>query len=158
MTPRQTILAALGLALGLSLPASAAAPESEDAGVLARAFAAISARDWQVAIASGRESGALSADLVAWHALRAGNGSLAEYADFAARNADWPGMPLLRERAEAQLTEATPAAAVLAWFGDEAPVTANGARQLLRALAPEDAAVRAAAIRSGHAASATSTV
>ena len=146
MNPRQTPLAAFGLVLALSLPASAAAPASEDASVLARAFAAIGARDWQAAIVSGRESGALSADLVAWHALRAGNGSLADYTGFAIRNADWPGMPLLREKAEARLTEATPPEAVLAWFGDAAPLTGNGARQLLRALAPKDAAVRAATI------------
>lgn len=149
MFPRR---AALALILGLAAPFALAAPSAaEDAVALTRAMAAVGARDWADAAGHARASGPLASDIVAWHALRAGSGSFTDYLDFAVRNADWPGMELLRERGEARLTDATPAADVLAWFDAAPPRTGNGARQLLRALPPEVAAERAAAIWAGGA-------
>lgn len=144
MLPRR---AALALILALAPAAGAPAPAAaEDAVALSRAMAAVGAKDWDDAAGHARASGALARDIVAWHALRAGQGSFRDYAAFAARNRDWPGMELLRERGEARLTDATPAAEVLAWFRHDAPLTGTGARQLLRALPPQVAARRAAEI------------
>lgn len=108
---------------------------AEDAGALKRAMADVAARDWSGAEIAARASGPLASDIVAWHRLRAGRGTLAEYRDFAARNADWPGMALLYERAERAMGPAAPAADVVAWFADRQPLTGNGLRQLIRATA-----------------------
>lgn len=125
--------AVLALSAALGAPAAARA---EDAAALRRALAAAAAKDWTAAEAAARASGPLARDITAWQRLRAGRGSLADYAGFAARNADWPGMDLLRERAEAAMGPATPSAEVIAWFGaDGVPRTSNGLVRLVAALA-----------------------
>ncbi|AXC48496.1 lytic transglycosylase domain-containing protein [Paracoccus suum] len=131
-------LRSAGLACGLAVILGAAAPpaaRAEDAVALRRAMADIAARDWAGAQDAARASGPLAADIVAWHQLRAGRGSLAEYTDFMHRHPNWPGLALMRERAEAAAIPATaPAAEVLAWFGEDAPLTGTGMRRLIAAL------------------------
>ncbi len=105
---------------------------AEDAPALARAMAAIDAKDWAKAQLEGSAAGPLSRDIVEWHRLRAGEGTFPEYASFAARNADWPGMPLLRKAGEAKLGGAT-AADIRAWFRPLAPQTGTGALALVAA-------------------------
>ncbi|MDP1669266.1 lytic transglycosylase domain-containing protein [Phaeovulum sp.] len=115
---------------------------AEDTEALARAMAAIEAKDWVTALAEGAAAGALSRDIVEWHRLRAGEGRFAEFAAFAARRADWPGMPLLRKAGEAKLAEAS-AAEVRAWFAPLAPQTGAGALALVAAGGDAGEVVRA---------------
>lgn len=105
---------------------------AEDTAALSRALAAIEVKDWVSAVAEGAAAGALSRDIVEWHRLRGGEGKFAEFAAFAARRADWPGMPLLRKAGEATVVEAT-AAEVRAYFAPLAPQTGTGALALVAA-------------------------
>ncbi|MRX50966.1 transglycosylase SLT domain-containing protein [Paracoccus sp. S-4012] len=143
MTRLRDSLARMAFALALALTAPLAA-RAEDAAALRRALAETGARNWPAAEAAARASGPLALDIVAWHRLRAGGAAFADYADFAVRNPDWPGMDLLRERAEAAMSEAMPPEAVLAWFGEAAPRTGNGLLRLIAAI--ETTAGREAAV------------
>ncbi|WP_371154942.1 lytic transglycosylase domain-containing protein [Jannaschia sp. 2305UL9-9] len=67
------------------------------------------------------------ADVVMWHLLRDRQGSFAEAEDFLARNADWPGLPLLRTRVELTMPATTPPSRILAFFDDMSPRTSRGA-------------------------------
>lgn len=128
---------ALILALNLSLMLPAGAAWAEDALALRRAIAATGARDWDGAAAAARQSGPLASDIAAWHRLRAGQGSFAEYADFVQRNADWPGMELLRQRAEALMGSGVAHGDVIAWFEADRPRSGAGLRRLITALLRE---------------------
>ena len=119
---------------------------AEDAGALARALAAVGASDWARAGAEAAASGPLAEDIVAWHRLRAGRGDLAEFLDFATRNADWPGMPLLLEKAEGAISAATPAAVIRDWFAAHPPLTGRGALAWLAALPAPEAEAQARAL------------
>ena len=114
-------------ALSLSAPVDA-----EDAAALAAALDAAAAQDWDTAEAEGRQAGPLSFDVIEWQRLRAGKGDFADYADFATRRADWPGMDLLRRKGEATLDGLTPER-VLAYFADQPPQTPAGAKALIAA-------------------------
>lgn len=139
---RDRILGPL-LALGLGLAAPA---EAEDAAHLSRALAAAGMRDWVGAAAEARASGPIAGDLIAWQRLRAGQGSWPEYRDFAARNADWPGMALFYKRGDAVLRAGLPPAEVVAWFGTRRADTLNGAMALIPALQATDPAAAKAEI------------
>lgn len=117
---------------GLLLMAPATAIQALTPESLARAMVAIEAGDWALAETEARASGPLAFDIMEWHRLRAGQGAFADYADFAARREDWPGMDLLRRKGEATLADA-PASQVLAYFADEAPMTGAGALALVGA-------------------------
>lgn len=137
MPPRfapAALAAALAVALYLSPPAPARAEEgAANAGAaLGRALVAAQAKDWAAAEAEARLSGPLAFDIITWQRLRAGEGSFADYADFAARRADWPGMALLRAKGEARLAD-QPASAVLAYFATTPPQTGAGALALVAA-------------------------
>jgi hypothetical protein len=64
---------------------------------------------------------------VLWLRLRDGGGTWPEYADFLARNGNWPGLALVRTRAEQAMPAGLPAEAVIAFFATEAPRTGAGA-------------------------------
>ncbi len=116
---------------------------AEDAGALSRALAAVAAGDWPRAGAEAAASGPLAEDIVAWHRLRAGRGELAEFLDFASRHPDWPGMPLLLEKAEGAIATTTPAAVIRDWFAAHPPLTGKGALGWLAALPAPEAAAQA---------------
>ncbi len=99
---------------------------------LAEAMRAVRAGDWRVARAAAGDP--VARDIVLWHELRARRGTWEEAADFVARRPDWPGMPLLRARAEGLIPADAPAGAVLAFFGEAAPETGTGAVRLAAAL------------------------
>jgi soluble lytic murein transglycosylase len=107
---------------------------ANDPALLGRAMLAVEARDWEQAQALGRQSGALAFDIVLWHRLRADSGTFSDYADFAARRADWPGMPLLHKMGETRLFEAS-TDAVLAYFATRTPQTGEGSLALAAARA-----------------------
>jgi soluble lytic murein transglycosylase len=66
--------------------------------------------------------------------LRAGDGTLGEYEEFLVRRADWPGMPLLKEKGEAAVARSTTPARIIAYFAGQAPATGVGAVALVGAL------------------------
>lgn len=116
---------------------------AEDAGALSRALAAVAQGDWPRAGAEAEASGPLAADIVAWHRLRAGRGELAEFLDFATRHPDWPGMPLLLEKAESAISATTPQAVIRDWFAAHPPLTGRGALAWLATLPADQAATQA---------------
>jgi soluble lytic murein transglycosylase len=139
MIARITMAMAFAALLAGLQPGGAAAQDSQ---ALARAMAAVAAKDWGAAVAVSAAGGAVSRDIVEWHRLRAGEGSFADCADFAVRRADWPGMPLLRRVCEAKLVEASPSQ-LRQWFAVLAPQTGTGALAQAAAGGDATAVVRA---------------
>jgi soluble lytic murein transglycosylase len=92
------------------------------------------AGDWAGAVASAQGGGQVAADIIEWQRLRAGEGRLGEYEDFLARRADWPGMPLLKEKGEEAVARSTDPSRVVAYFGAGLPETAEGSLALIKAL------------------------
>jgi soluble lytic murein transglycosylase len=129
MSARIILAVALAAFFGAAVPRPA---HADDVAALARAMDAVAAGNWATAVAEGNASGALARDIVEWHRLRAGVGTFAEYADYAVRRADWPGVPLLRRMGEGNLTGA-PAAQLRAYFAPLAPQTGTGALALVAA-------------------------
>ncbi|MEO0859577.1 MAG: lytic transglycosylase domain-containing protein [Pseudomonadota bacterium] len=72
-------------------------------------------------------------DVVMWHLLRGRHGTFPEAVAFLERNADWPGLPLLRTRVEASIPATTGPDALLSFFAEEPPRTSRAT--LLHALA-----------------------
>ncbi|SDO89192.1 soluble lytic murein transglycosylase [Lutimaribacter pacificus] len=120
---------ALIMTLGLAGPAIA----QEGPRPLASALDAVRGSDWTTARALAQRAGDPGPDIVEWHRLRAGDGTLAEAVDFLDRNADWPGLDLLRRRSEATVDKA-PDDLVLRFFDGQIPQTGTGALAHARAL------------------------
>ncbi|MBV2360142.1 lytic transglycosylase domain-containing protein [Thalassococcus sp. CAU 1522] len=116
--------------VGLFLPLVAFA--QQDGQSLRRAMEAMRAGDWAAAQIEARGDGQEALDVIRWHYLRAGRGDVAEVQDFLARNPDWPGLPYLREKSEAAMSDA-PSDAVLAFFENDLPQTGTGALAWARA-------------------------
>ncbi|OZA17137.1 MAG: hypothetical protein B7Y02_02595 [Rhodobacterales bacterium 17-64-5] len=97
-------------------------------------------------LTSGRDyAGALAVapagvgvDIVEWQRLRAGQGSFAEYEGFLARHPDWPGLPLMYEKAEGALAETADPTTVIGWFSANPAVTGTGAVAHVKALLAAD--------------------
>lgn len=122
---------ALGLCLGFFMPVVGRADE---AGALKAALVLAEAQDWQGAAAAAQGAGAVGADIVQWQRLRAGEGLLGEYEDFAARRPDWPGLALMRQKGEIAVARSSTPERVVGYFGGAAPATGGGAVALVRAL------------------------
>ncbi len=71
---------------------------------------------WDGALSVAADQGQVAADIIEWQRLRSGDGSFAEYRAFLARNADWPGLDLLRKRGEAAIGPDADAVDVIAYF------------------------------------------
>ena len=92
--------------------------------------------------------GEVARDLVRWHELRARRGSWTEARDFIRRNADWPGMELLKERSEKLIPANASPGDVIAFFGGQKPESGTGALRLATALrATGDAAAAEAELK-----------
>jgi len=111
--------------------AGLAAPAGAQDG-LAAALRLAAVPDWDGARAAAPAG--VAQDLVEWHRLRAGDGTLTEYEAFVARHPDWPGLPLLREKAEVAVARSTSPDRVLAWFAAAPPSTGGGSVAFVRAL------------------------
>lgn len=134
MTPH---LRAFALVLAFVFPHIAAAAQPER---LASALQSVARGDFANARAeAGRAGTPLAVDIVDWHRLRAGGASWTEYASFLTRNADWPGLPLMRRRAEAVMPGGLPAGQVRAFFSVTKPQTARGSMIYAAALGRADA-------------------
>ncbi|CUH75498.1 lytic transglycosylase domain-containing protein [Tropicibacter naphthalenivorans] len=119
----------------LVLLCSATVAVAQDAGAaLGRAMADMRRGDWGGAQIEARIDGRAALDVILWHNLRAGLGDAREVQDFLARNPDWPGLPYLREKSEAAMSQAS-AEEIRAFFADVRPQTGTGALALARAYA-----------------------
>ncbi|MBM7069365.1 lytic transglycosylase domain-containing protein [Actibacterium sp. 188UL27-1] len=94
--------------------------------------------DWSDARQSAQAGGQVAEDIVTWHMLRKGRGSFVEYSDFLERNADWPGLALMRTQGEGSIPRNGQAEAVIAWFGDRVPETGAGVLRLIEAYRKTD--------------------
>ena len=116
------------LTLGQALPAEAQRPRP-----LGWAMDAMRAGNWSTAAQIAARDGAVAADVIEWHRLRAGRGSFAEAAAFLDRRPDWPGQDYLRMKAEEDLAGQDDAA-ILAFFDEAAPQTPRGVLTLAAAM------------------------
>ncbi|WP_425050855.1 lytic transglycosylase domain-containing protein [Psychromarinibacter sp. S121] len=99
------------------------------------AQAAAARKDWELALKlAGAAADPVAVDLIEWQRLRSGEGTFADYLAFLERNADWPGLALLRRRGESEIPEGADPEQVVAYFGPQAPQTGRGAFRLARAL------------------------
>ncbi|RYH01371.1 lytic transglycosylase domain-containing protein [Salipiger sp. IMCC34102] len=101
-------------------------------------------RDYAPAYAAAGASDAAMTDLVTWQKLRFGDAPFAEYLDFAEDRPDWPGQDVLRAAGEQVIPRGHDPREVIGWFGDDAPLTGEGALRLAQALEAvgEDARAR----------------
>ncbi|MBN2631758.1 MAG: lytic transglycosylase domain-containing protein [Rhodobacteraceae bacterium] len=121
------LLAPIAVALCLSGPARA-----DEAQAMRTALQLVAGNDWDGALrVAPRDAGR---DLVQWHRLRAGDGTLGDYEDFLSRNADWPGLDLLRKKGEAAVARSSTPDRVVRYFNGNPPQTGTGAAALIRAL------------------------
>ncbi len=124
--------ALLGAVLVLGQFASGAL--ANDGQILRGAIEAARADNWTQAVGQARRaSGNTSARIIEWMRLRDGQGRWTDYTNFLKTNGDWPGLRLLRKRAEAVMPSQLPAGQVRSFFAQTQPQTGRGA--LLLALA-----------------------
>ena len=107
---------------------------ADGADALRSALGDASRGDWASASATAQGAGQVGADIIEWQRLRAGEGRLGEYEACLARRADWPGLPLLKEKGEEAVARSTDPQRVVAYFGAGRPETATGALALINAL------------------------
>lgn len=131
----------LGLVVVIASSVSTGMPAfAEDLTGMRQALNAAVRRDWTAASASAAQSGPVAEDLVLWQRLRAGQGTWAEYRDFAATHGNWPGMELFYKRGDALLRPDLPPAEVIRWFGARKPDSIIGEQAYLVALSADDPA------------------
>lgn len=131
-----------GTPLAVTVAPDPAVPDPGEAARIAdmafrRALTLAGRGEWVFAVAEGKAAGEIPSDVIEWMRLRAGQGTLADYFAFVSRHGDWPGLDLLRRRAEDKLASAS-GADVEAWFGRARPLTPAGAVALIRAYDAED--------------------
>lgn len=132
ITRTQTILASALAGLLLVAPAFAQSQPSDL--TFADAFAASRDGDWAMAYAMVGTSDPVAQSLITWARLRDGDGSFSDYTAFLAAHPDWPGLSLVREKAEMSVTGAEPTADLLAFFDGSDVATGEGAVAYARAL------------------------
>ncbi|TMV15341.1 lytic transglycosylase domain-containing protein [Arenibacterium halophilum] len=116
---RPLLLLLVALALG-SGPAPGHASDA-----LARGMDLMRKAEWSAARETAGRDGAVAADVIEWHRLRAGQGTAAEVNAFLARRPDWPGLDWLRRKSEPAIAAAG-RDVVLAFFAGEPPQTPEG--------------------------------
>ena len=89
------------------------------------AMEAMRSGNWDSAARIAARDSAVAADVIEWHRLRAGRGTLAEAQAFLARRSDWPGEAYLRRQTEDAVI-GQPDAAILSFFKDVEPQTPRG--------------------------------
>ena len=106
--------------------------------------------EWREALVIAEAASPVARDIIEWHRLRSGKGDFDAVQRFLARNPDWPGLKLLRRKAEAHLPFRGRADEVIAFFADAPPQTGAGARALIAAYRAKDmdADAEAEAVRS----------
>ena len=117
---KSRFVAILTLIFVLAAPAVAERPRP-----LGWAMDAMRAGNWQNAAAIAQRDGAVAADVIEWHRLRAGRGDYAEVTAFLDRRPDWPGEAHLRSKSEDAVIDAGQPA-VLSFFAATPPQTPRG--------------------------------
>jgi soluble lytic murein transglycosylase len=141
MIGKTLLRTALLAALLWSAPPSADTASADTAQAMRTALQLASGKDWDGALAVAPAGP--GRDVIEWQRLRAGDGRLGEYEDFLARNADWPGLALLREKGEEAVARSEDPARVIAWFQAGPPQTGEGAVAYVRALLAQGRAAEA---------------
>jgi soluble lytic murein transglycosylase len=113
-------LTSLLLIFTLAAPAMAERPRP-----LGWGLDAMRTGNWESAAAIAARDGAVAADVIEWHRLRAGRGTYAEVRAFLDRRPDWPGEAFLRRKSENAVSSAGDAA-ILAFFREMSPQTPGG--------------------------------
>ncbi|MGB3148019.1 MAG: lytic transglycosylase domain-containing protein [Paracoccaceae bacterium] len=138
---RNRLLAALFCATTLiSAPAFA-----DDGPLFSAALQAADSGDWSTAIGKADASGAVAGAVLRWRYLREQTGAFGDYVDFVRRHPDWPGLKLLRRKAENTLSPGLSPTLVVEFFAPQLPQTGKGSLTLAeayRALGDEAAAER----------------
>lgn len=116
--------------------ASIAGPAvGQNAKALQQAVNAANAADWaRVSELRPQLDTQIARDVVDWMRLRGRQGSFSECRNFVARNGDYPGMPLLRQRCEYNIPRSASAANVLKFFDGQVPRTGVGSLRYAAAL------------------------
>lgn len=127
MTTRKSVMAAM-IALW---PWSAVAQTVSDESIAAVSAAAV---DWDAATALAIDADPVTASVVTWLRLRAGEAEFAAYRNFLANHPGWPGLDRLRAAAERVIAKGHDAGEVIAFFAENAPQTGEGAVRLAEAL------------------------
>ena len=96
------------------------------------AVAATGDQSWDTAYALAEDD--VTRDVITWLRLREPGQPFSEYQSFLAERGDWPGLSRIKSRAEQAIEKGTDPATVIAWFAEDAPVTAVGAVRLAEAL------------------------
>ena len=138
--PRLALPSMLAAALALVALTPSGGPRAEatppDGRLLSEAMEEARAGDWAAALDRARAADAgVGADIILWTRLRDGQGSFSDYADFLARDSDWPGLAQIRRQAEGKLPGDLPPAEVVAFFGRAPTLTPGGALRRANALA-----------------------
>ena len=90
--------------------------------------------NWDEALSLARgNADPVALDIIQWSRLRDGAGEFADYQDFVAKRNDWPGLHLLRIKAESVIPENHRPREVLAFFADNPPETGAGILRLSEA-------------------------
>ncbi|WP_333711910.1 lytic transglycosylase domain-containing protein [Yoonia sp.] len=123
------MIPSIALILGL-----ASAGTAQEVPAPSAAAVAMGSESWDTARALAAAVDPLTADVVEWLRLRDGEGTFADHQRFSARHPDWPGMAQVRAAGELTIQTGHDPAEVIAWFGDNAPQTGEGAVRLAEAL------------------------
>ncbi|MEW9918242.1 lytic transglycosylase domain-containing protein [Marimonas sp. MJW-29] len=89
------------------------------------ALDAMRAGSWENAARIAAKDGAVAADVIEWHRLRAGRGTYAEARAFLDRRRDWPGEAYLRKQTEAAVI-GEPDDVILSFFAQMPAQTPDG--------------------------------
>ncbi len=117
------------------VPLGAAAQSSGNGVEMAEAMQAAAEGDWARALGHARRvSNPAAETMVDWHRLRDGAGRWEEYTRFLDRHADWPGLELMRRRAEAVMPAGLQAGDVIRFFAAAGPQTPEGLQRYAAAL------------------------
>jgi soluble lytic murein transglycosylase len=133
-------------ALFLAVCLSAKAAVATGPKPVASALSAARAGNWENADGIAARAGPVAEALITWTRLRAGEGDLSEVLRFLSAHPDWPGLALMRKRAEAGLKDA-PASEVLRFFGAQPPQTGAGVLALARAQQAQGQSAKAMLVR-----------
>lgn len=129
MLPMFRSLAAVLLLVATGAPAQT----GDQMAAYGQAAQAIRDRDWSEAWKHADRAGPVARDILQWHRLRGGGGSLGDVLAFLERRGDWPGLALMRRKAEDKLPIGSSPEAVFAFFGEAEPQTGYGWRALIAA-------------------------
>ncbi len=123
------ILTLAGAVLMAAAPLAAQAVDPQAVGAIEAAQ-----DDWDQAYATAAAADPVTADVLTWMRLRAGEATFPDYQRFVAARADWPGLDRLRAAAELTIEKGHDPAEVIAWFAGQPPQTGEGAVRLAEAL------------------------